>query len=179
MVKNDEPEEIPNAKDKETNLIIFSDVLQANKYNDYVKQTNNRLILKEACKYQVKREWVDVFECAYQHMSSKDIYNKIINNWLFYASYSPLWKERIEEYHGIIDEDNEKVHFENDDWFENFHECYEYDLDEQDIKVQQKIFGSSILKKFNMNDLYKKYEPGLKIQKIKLKRVNDKCSESK
>ena len=73
-------------------------------------------MLIKSVKYQVKREWVDVFECAYQHMSSKDIYNKIINNWLFYASYSPLWKERIEEYHGIIDEDNEKVHFENDDY---------------------------------------------------------------
>lgn len=179
MVKNEEPEEIPNAKEKETKLIIFSDVLEANKYNDYVTETKNRLILKEACKYQVKREWVDVFECAYQHMTSKEIFHKIVHNWLFYASYSPLWKERIEEYRGTIDEENEKVHFQNDDWFEKFHECYEYNLDEQNIMVQQKIFGSSILKKCNINDLYKKYEPGIKIQKRKLKRVNDECSECK
>ena len=90
-----------------------------------------------------------------------------------------MWKERIEECCGTIDEENEKVQFQNDDWFEKFHECYEYNLDEQNIMVQQKIFGSSILKKCNINDLYKKYEPGIKIQKRKLKRVNDECSECK
>jgi len=179
MVKNEEPDEIPNAKENESKIMIFCNIDEANKYNDYIKETNNQLILKEACKYQVKREWVDVFECAYQHMTSKEIFNKIIHNWLFYASYSPLWKKRIEECHGIIDEENEKVHFENDEWLETFNEHYYYDLDEQNITVQQKIFGSSILKKCNINDFYKKYEPGVKIHKLKLKRVNNKCSESK
>ena len=179
IAKNKEPEEISNAKEKETKIMIFSDILEANKYNNFVQQTKYRFILKEACKYQVKREWVDVFECAYRDMNSNEVYKTITSNWLYYASYSPIWKERIEQHHGIIDEKNEKIYFENDDWFEKFHELYEYELDEQDKDVQSKIFGSSILKKFNMNDLYKKYEPGIKIKKIKLKRVNDKCSKSK
>ena len=36
-----------------------------------------------------------------------------------------------------------------------------------------------IIKKCNINDLYKKYEPRIKIQKRKLKRVNYECSECK
>jgi hypothetical protein len=180
MVKNKESEMIPNAKEKETNLIIFSNVIESNKYNLYVDEnSHNRLILKNACKYQVRKEWVDVFECSTHKMSQIDVYYMITRNWLYYASSTPLWNERIEQYHGTIDECGKKIHFENEDDFEEFYEKYEYDLDEQDMHIQTKIFGPSILKKFNINDLYKKYEPGIKIQKRKLKRVNDKCSESK
>ena len=180
MLKNTEPEVIPNAKEKETNLIIFSNVVESNKYNLYVDENSHtRLILKNACKYQVRKEWVDVFECSTHKMSQIDVYYMITRNWLYYASSTPLWNERIEQYHGTIDECGKKIHFENEDDFEEFYEKYEYDLDEQDMHIQTKIFGPSILKKFNINDLYKKYEPGIKIKKRKLKRVNNECSESK
>ena len=154
-------------KNKEIKIIIFSDQSKSTKYENYVGEIKLHLILRTACKYKVRREWADVFECHYKDMSYNEIFNLHVSDWLYYASFSPIWKERIDQYKGKIDYNLNKVEFENEDYFEEFHEKYEYDIDEQPVVVQNKIFGKSILKKLNINDLFKKYEPSIKIHKIK------------
>jgi len=64
------------------------------------------------------------------------------DDWLYYASFSPLWKYRIEEYNGIIDHKNQKVDFddleiyENDNTrFEEFYNHYNLEPDEQPIDI--------------------------------------------
>ena len=64
------------------------------------------------------------------------------DKWLYYASFSPLWRERIIKYKGIIDETNKKVIFEekenSDDNEQAFYNNFGYEPDEQKIETQNK-----------------------------------------
>ena len=65
------------------------------------------------------------------------------NHWLYYASFSLLWKERIEKYKGIIDSETRHVNFsEVDDLAEEllqeFYDLYGLEPDEQRLSVQNK-----------------------------------------
>jgi len=77
--------------------------------------------------FNLKREKIDV-KSAYYY------------DWLFYASFSPLWKERIVRFNGVIDEINKKVIFEekNHDNEEAFYNEFGYEPDEQKIETQNK-----------------------------------------
>jgi hypothetical protein len=66
------------------------------------------------------------------------------NKWLFYASRSPIWKVRIEEYHGKIDGRKKTVEFKNDDDLEGFHDKYDYEPDEQPLNIQNGCMGIPI-----------------------------------
>jgi hypothetical protein len=63
------------------------------------------------------------------------------SKWLFYASRSPIWKARILEYDGKIDGRKKTVEFENDDDLEGFHDKYDYEPDEQPLKIQKSCMG--------------------------------------
>jgi hypothetical protein len=66
------------------------------------------------------------------------------NKWLFYASRSPIWRARILEYHGKIDGRKKTVEFINDDDLEGFHDKYDYEPDEQPLKIQKGCMGIPI-----------------------------------
>jgi len=61
------------------------------------------------------------------------------DQWLYYASFSPIWRERIEERNGRIVHETKKVEFneENDD-FDNFYDSFGYEPDEQKKEIQEK-----------------------------------------
>lgn len=71
-----------------------------------------------------------------------DIITAYRDKWLYHASFSPLWRERIIRYKGIIDEINKKVIFEekenSDDNEEAFYNNFGYEPDEQKIETQNK-----------------------------------------
>lgn len=75
--------------------------------------------------FQLKREKLDIVD-AYR------------SNWEYYASFSPLWQERIKLYNGIIEHDRRKVTFSDDDDLENFYENYGLEPDEQKKETQEK-----------------------------------------
>jgi len=58
-------------------------------------------------------------------------------NWLYHASFSPLWKERINHYNGEILSDKTVI-FNDDEDEEKFREKYDYEPDEQKKDVQDK-----------------------------------------
>ena len=74
----------------------------------------------------------------------KDVYQlpKYVDNWMYCASFSPLWKERIATFHGIIDHDDQTVLFDDEDQEENFLELYGYEPDEQPLEVQRSLWPS-------------------------------------
>ena len=92
-----------------------------------------RNVLKKACEYAPYREK----ECAdYDFVyPRKDILEKYRYDWLYYASFSPIWKKRIEDYGGVIQ--NNKVEFP-EETHDEFYEMYQYEPDEQTIEVQLK-----------------------------------------
>jgi hypothetical protein len=73
--------------------------------------------------------------------------------WLFHASFSPLWRDRIIENCGIIDTKKQIVEFANDDFEETFYERYGYEPDEQKPEIQCKTI-QKILHKRNWYDFY-------------------------
>ena len=74
--------------------------------------------------------------------AEKDVYQlpKYVDNWMYCASFSPLWKERIATFHGIIDHDDQTVLFDDEDQEEHFLELYGYEPDEQPLAVQRSLW---------------------------------------
>jgi len=63
------------------------------------------------------------------------------DKWLFYASYSPIWKERIVNHKGKIDKRKKTVIFLDEDMEECFYDKYNYEPDEQPIEIQKYCLG--------------------------------------
>jgi len=177
------PPAFEGSAEKETKLWIFADPEKSQKYSTENMEKDKPpyyKVLRTVCKYETDKNWTQVFGCIYKDMDYRDILLKHRDQWLYYASFTPLWEKRILQFNGTVDYDKREVNFENEDDFENFYELYSYDVDEQPHEVFKKISHTSILSKNSINEFYKLYEPNAKIIKIKkLKRVNKVCSESK
>ena len=96
--------------------------------------------LQHARKYAVNRTYSQLFQ-IYIPENQHHIY---FDNWLYHASFSPLWSERIYEYGGMIDEENEKIIFDTDDLEEEFYNKWNYDPDEQSLETHQKAMGNPV-----------------------------------
>lgn len=65
-----------------------------------------------------------------------DIKVAYLNNWLYHASFTPLWDQRIRAHNGTVKERD--VVFVTDDDMEEFYEKYGLEPDEQKAEVQQR-----------------------------------------
>jgi len=86
---------------------------------------------------------------------TQDIKTAYYYNWLYYASYSPLWRSRILKCNGVIDVKNRKVEFDDDD-IDDFYDDYGYEPDEQTIEVENKTI-QDIQKERNWVTFYKEH----------------------
>lgn len=86
--------------------------------------------LQEVCKYGVLSE-------VYQ----EDILLLWRTNWLYYASISPIWKNRIEYHNGCIDHSLKTVRFLTDHDLDEFYNIYGYEPDEQPCEIYRKCLG--------------------------------------
>jgi hypothetical protein len=116
--------------------------------------SNNYLSL-----FHLKRDKYDI-DLAYRY------------NWLFYASYSPLWKKRILKYNGTIDDKEKKIIFSDENDEELFYTEFGYEPDEQKIKVQQKSI-QIIKKERSWLSFYNDYKNN-SIIKINAEKMEDK-----
>lgn len=78
-----------------------------------------------------------LFELERKSNTFENIRDKYWYNWGYYASFSPLWKSRIEKYGGIIDNSSKKIVFTDDKMEDAFYNNYQYDPDEQSLKIQE------------------------------------------
>jgi hypothetical protein len=92
--------------------------------------------------FDLKRETQDI-KTAYYH------------DWLYCASFSPLWKSRILKCNGVIDTKNKKVEFDDDD-IDEFYDNYGYEPDEQTMEVENKTI-QDIRKQRNWLSFYKEH----------------------
>ena len=66
-------------------------------------------------------------------------YNKILwQHWEYFASFSPLWYERLKIYKIKKNDKTYKILFKDDDELEEFYEKYGYEPDEQSKETQEK-----------------------------------------
>lgn len=94
--------------------------------------------------FELKRETLDIKSAYYYH-------------WLYYASFSPLWKSRIIKHNGYIDKENKLVVFDEELDFETFYNEYGYEPDEQSIAVENKTI-QDIKKKRTWVSFYKQHK---------------------
>jgi hypothetical protein len=86
---------------------------------------------------------------------TQDIKTAYYYDWLYYASFSPLWNSRILKYNGVIDEKNKKIVFDDDD-IDEFYDVYGYEPDEQTADVENKTI-QDIRKERTWQSFYKKH----------------------
>jgi len=82
-------------------------------------------------------------------------------NWLYYASFSPLWLERIRSGGGKINHETKTVDFDDDDLFDSFCNLYDYELEEQPCEIQEKclpVLGLGVgMRMGGWAEFYKEY----------------------
>ena len=60
---------------------------------------------------------------------------------MYYASFSPLWLERIRIGSGKVNHETKTVDFDDDDLFDSFCNLYDYELEEQPCEIQEKCLS--------------------------------------
>ena len=117
----------------EEDIIMYEtieSILENNKFLPYK-------ILSNACIYNIdSKNYLSLFHLK---RDKYDIQLAYRDNWVYYASYSPLWKKRILKYNGVINNKERKITFLNEDDEELFYNEFGYEPDEQKLEVQQKV----------------------------------------
>jgi hypothetical protein len=98
-----------------------------------------RFILGKACRYSTRKECNFIFGTSHQNVCHSDMIYISTMKWEYYASFSPIWSERIEKYNGTVDHDKKTVVFEDDDDLDEFYDQYGYEPDEQRTELLSKI----------------------------------------
>lgn len=98
-------------------------------------------ILPIACMYAIgEHDYLSLFSETLERnkIPFEELQNIYWYQWLYYASFSPVWLKRIETYKGKIDHEKECVHFSDDEGEEAFYQQYGYEPDEQTSEVQER-----------------------------------------
>ena len=78
-------------------------------------------------------------------------------HWLYYASFSPIWEERILQFQGTVNHDTKRVDFINDEYMETFYEHFGFEPDEQSAETQEKIIGKENVKQTTIKEFCKEF----------------------
>lgn len=120
-------------------------------------QTNTKSyrFLNLACKYPIyQNKYLGNFDLERDKVDNIiDLYN---HEWIYYASKSPLWFERIKKFQGTIDDDAKTIMFPCNDKYEEFYDIYDYEPDEQTNILKEKVIPI-ISKENTWSDFYKTY----------------------
>lgn len=134
--------------------------------NLYVHIEPEEVVLYETISYGVPRKILPLAKIyaidSYNYLSlfdlkreTQDIKTAYYYDWLYYASFSPLWRTRILKHNGVIDAENKKVEFDDDD-IDEFYDNYGYEPDEQSTEVENKTI-QEIKKERNWLSFYKEH----------------------
>jgi len=156
----------PDAFEKETPIFIFS------KLDGSCFHENSRIpvdkVLQRRCLYSTDKTIMNVFGILFSEQFN--IHEEHRMYWEYYAAFSPVWKKRIEEYHGTVNHDTKRIDFENDDYLESFYEEYGYDLDEQPTALFMKLMHYGPDPQISEIDFYKKYDPEARTKMRKIRK---------
>ena len=86
--------------------------------------------------YSPDTNYIVLFNNNYKR--PENIMNYYEIDWLYYASFSPVWKERITLLGGTIDHKYKRIAFYEEEDEDTFFDNYNYNPEEQSPKVQQR-----------------------------------------
>jgi hypothetical protein len=127
----------PPTKTKDSAFYIMFSEDAAKKY-DTVLDEAPRLTLEKACIYSARKNANAVFKCGHVDLSADQLKDMLFYKWIYYASFSPVWMDRILQYGGTVDHDTTSVEFLEPD---DFYSVYGFEPDEQKPDVLQKLMG--------------------------------------
>jgi hypothetical protein len=144
-----------NEPDKKFFIILEEKDIQ--KYKN-IECSEPTTILRTAAEYNSHSYSTKLFENDYIRVEREELLTIYRQDWLYYASFSPIWEERIGQFNGTVDHEKKMICFENEDIEDVFYEKYYYDPDEQPSHVQFKSIGTGAEKQWTWNDFYEKYK---------------------
>jgi len=100
------------------------------------------LVPRRCCTFEARKYANAAFNCHHKDTSNKDLYLIYRDHWTYYASFSPIWRERIDQCKGYINNELKTVTFESDDDQDEFYDEFGYEPDEQPKELLQKWIGS-------------------------------------
>jgi len=116
-------------------LVVYETIFQ----NEETKYSAHK-ILPLAYLYPIDEEhYLSLFQLQRNKIIMDDpdgLRKKYYYHWEYYASFSPIWLERIRSYRGKQNHSKKTVEFENDDYMEEFYNKYGYEPDEQTKEIQ-------------------------------------------
>ena len=98
-----------------------------------------------------------VSNTVYQYENGPNFNESLWYNWLYFASNSQTWLDRITEFGGKKNDETMKIEFPNDDLLDCFYDIWGLEPDEQPKDLQEKIIGKFPVTQLSINDFCNKY----------------------
>ena len=146
MTKNsDEPPE--QTEKKESKLYVVLDCDDVKKFHTQTITENSLQKCIQPCKILSlaiqknainESKWFSSCSLTRKSISQERMREIYHDEWLYHASFSPVWRERIEKNNGQINHETKKVEFNDNDDFDNFYNSFGYEPDEQSKEIQEK-----------------------------------------
>ena len=147
-----------NEPDKKFFIILEEKDIQKYKNIECSNEIPPTSILMHVSQYNSHSYSAKLFENDYIGVEREELLTIYRQDWLYYASFSPIWEERIGQFNGTVDHEKKMICFENEDIEDAFYEKYYYDPDEQPSHVQFKSIGTGAEKQWTWSDFYEKYK---------------------
>jgi hypothetical protein len=79
------------------------------------------------------------------------------HKWLYYASFSPIWDDRISQHNGLVDYDEETVTFADEQDEDTFRSAWDYEPDEVSGVTFARCCGTGKETQLSVKDFCEKY----------------------
>jgi hypothetical protein len=112
----------------------------------------NRL-LERVVKHSVRKDCHILFN-TFTHQDFVETFRR---NWLYYASFSSIWHDRISQHNGVVDYDEETVTFADDHDEEAFRSAWDYEPDEVSGVTFTRCCGTGKETQLSVKDFCEKY----------------------
>ena len=109
--------------------------------------------LEQAVKYPVRKDCHKLFN-TFTH---QDFVATFRHKWLYFASFSPIWYDRISQHNGLIDYDEEAVTFADEHDEEAFRSAWDYEPDEVSGVAFTRCCGTGKETQLSVKDFCEKY----------------------
>jgi hypothetical protein len=106
-------------------------------------------------------QMLNLFKLVRNKYNENNLKKEWFHHWEYYASFSPIWFERIKTFSGEIDYSNKKIRFLDEELMEEFYSKYGYEPDEQPRYIQDKVIGLIKNNKNNWIQFQKIYKNGI------------------
>jgi hypothetical protein len=117
--------------------IVPTPLVPTQKFSEFSNTIRAHNILKMGCKYNINDSgFLPLFDLQRYKIGEKGVLNRYHSEWLYYASATPLWANRIFKCGGVVDVSKKQVIFNDPNKEESFFELYGLEPDEQPREVQ-------------------------------------------